>query len=129
MFSAEEIKQLLIGHLVPLIAGGLTAWVVSHTGLINLFGITEGELTGDLIEFGTFVVGVAVSWATTHKVLSGAWPSVAARKARAAQAITDQEQKLADVVVAKLNANAFEKAANPAGQLQIATNVVPPPGQ
>lgn len=70
MPSIESIKQLLVGVVVPVVAGAGAAWLASK-GVLNVFDISKATATTDLDELGVFVVVTASGWLTSHHLLRG----------------------------------------------------------
>jgi hypothetical protein len=71
MPTAEQIRQFLVGTILPPLAGVVTTWIVANVHVLNLFHITEASIAGELTQLGTFAVSAAIAWLTTHHILKG----------------------------------------------------------
>jgi hypothetical protein len=85
MPTGEQIRQFLTGVVLPVGVGIAAAWIVATVHILNLFGITEGQVAGELTLFGTWAVTAVVTWLTQHHILKGIYAPapVAAEKAAA----------------------------------------------
>jgi len=81
-FTSEQIKQFLLGVVLPpSVAAGATWLVVNVPLLSTFFHISTTSVAGVLAEVGTFLVVTVTTWLTQHHVLSGHYTPAA--KARA----------------------------------------------
>lgn len=71
MPSAEQIRQFLVGVVLPPIAGVIATWIVSTVHILNLFGVTSASLAGELVNLGTFGIVTLIGFLTSHHILSG----------------------------------------------------------
>ena len=85
MPTAEQIRQLLTGVVLPIGVGIAAAWIVATVHILNLFGITEGQVAGELSLFGTWAVSAVIAWLTQHKILSATYTPAAKAAARRSQ--------------------------------------------
>jgi len=77
MPSAEQLKQFLLGVILPPLIGIAAAWIVASVHVLNLFGITEGQIVGELSQLATFAITAAFAWLTQHKILSATYTPAA----------------------------------------------------
>jgi hypothetical protein len=71
MPTPENIKHFLLTVILPPLVGVVAAWVVGTVHVLNLFGITEGQIAGELSLFGTWAVSTVVAFLGQHHILSG----------------------------------------------------------
>ena len=69
--TSEALKQFLVGHILPVLVGVITTWLFATVHVFNLFGVSEGQVAGELTQFGTFAIASVLAWLTTHHVLLG----------------------------------------------------------
>ena len=48
--SVEAIKQFLAKYIIPVGAAALTTWLFATVHVFNLFGITEGQVDGEVVQ-------------------------------------------------------------------------------
>jgi len=70
MPTAEQLKQFLVGTIVPPIAGALATWLAS-TPVLAVFHITTNAAATEVTQVLVFAVVAGLSWLTAHHVLSG----------------------------------------------------------
>ena len=77
MPNAEQIKQFLLGTVLPPLIGVLATWIVANVEVLNLFHINEASVAGELTQLGTFAVSALISFLTVHHILkpaaTGGW--------------------------------------------------------
>lgn len=84
MPNSENIRHFLLGVVLPVVVGIVATWIVATVHILNLFGITEGQIAGELSLLGAWGVTVLITWLTQHHILSGIY-SPAAKAAAAAR--------------------------------------------
>lgn len=70
--TAEQIKQFLVGTILPPIAGAAATWVVG-THVLALFAISHDQLAYEITQILTFGVVSGISWLTAHHILTGSY--------------------------------------------------------
>ena len=82
--SVEAIKQFLAKYIIPVGAAALTTWLFATVHVFNLFGITEGQVDGEVVQGLTFVVSYGLSWLSVHNILLGVYkPAAKAARGKA----------------------------------------------
>ena len=84
MPSAEQLRQFLINVVLPPAIGIAAAWLVATVHVLNTFGISEGQVAGELTIFGTWAVTTLIAFLHTHNVLLGNYTPLA-KAARASR--------------------------------------------
>ena len=83
MPTAEQVKNFIISVILPVAVGAAAAWIVASVHVLNTFGITEGQIAGELTLFGTWAVTTGITWLHAHNVLLGVYtPAAKAAKGR-----------------------------------------------
>lgn len=72
MPTASEIKQFLVGTILPPIAGVAATWIVG-THVLALFAISHDQLAYEITQILTFGVTTGVAWLTSHHILTGSY--------------------------------------------------------
>lgn len=80
--SPEAIKNFLTAVVLPVVVAAVTTWLFASVHVFSLFGITEGQIGGELIQLGTFGISAGLTWLFAHFHLTGAY-TPAARLAKA----------------------------------------------
>jgi len=88
MPSAESIKQFLVGVVLPPIAGIVVTAIVANVHVLNLFHISETQLSGWFVSMGTWGITTLIAFLTTHHILSGHWVPSAVKHAQALELAT-----------------------------------------
>jgi hypothetical protein len=70
MPTAENIQQFLLGVVLPIVVGAVTTWLLATVHIFNLFGITEGQISGELTLLGTWGIATAIAALHAHHVLA-----------------------------------------------------------
>lgn len=85
MPTAEQIKQFLIGIILPPSISALATWIVVKVPLITtFFHISMSSVAGELSVVATFLVGWVITWLVQHKILAGHYTPAAKAAAREA---------------------------------------------
>jgi amino acid transporter len=71
MPSAEQIKQFFLTVVLPPVVGIIAAWLIATVHVLNLFGITEGQVAGELSLLGAWGITTAITALAQHHILSG----------------------------------------------------------
>lgn len=80
--SVDQLKQFLVGTIVPPIAGVLATWLVG-THVLDLFRISSSEVAYEITQILTFGVVTGIAWLTSHHILSGSYtPAAVAAKGK-----------------------------------------------
>jgi len=72
MPTVAQIRQFIVGTIIPPIAGVVATWVVG-THVLDLFNISSSEVAYEITQIATFAVVTGLTWATNHKILTGAY--------------------------------------------------------
>lgn len=84
MPTAEAIRNFLLNVVLPPVVGVAAAWIVGTVHVLNLFGITEGQVAGEITQFATWGIVTLIAFLHTHNVLLGNY-TPAAKAAAAAR--------------------------------------------
>jgi hypothetical protein len=82
MPTSEQIKQFLVGVVIPPLAGALATWLAS-TQVFSVFHITANAAAAEITQVLVFGVVTGLAWLSSHHILSGHYApaaKVAARK-------------------------------------------------
>ena len=79
MPSASQIKQFLLGTVVPPIAGALATWIVG-SGVLAVFKISSSDIAYEITQIATFGVISGLTWLTNHHILKGTYAAAAKAK-------------------------------------------------
>lgn len=71
MPSVEQIRQFLVGQVLPLVVGIATTWLTIHVHLLATFHIGAGTVASDLTQLGVWGVSAGLTWLGIHHILSG----------------------------------------------------------
>ena len=82
MPNSEQVKQFLAHFIIPVAAAAATTWLFATVHVFNLFGISEGQVDGEIIQGLTFAVSYGLSWLTVHHILAGVYTPAAKAAAR-----------------------------------------------
>lgn len=77
MPSAESIRQFLIGVVLPVVTATVAAWIVATVHILNVFGVTEGQVAAELTQLGTWGVTALITALHAHHYLLGRYTPVA----------------------------------------------------
>ncbi len=81
MPTASQLKQFILGTIVPPLAGALATWIVG-TGVLAVFKVSSSEVAYEVTQIVTFGVVTAIAWLTSHHILTGSYtPAVIKAKA------------------------------------------------
>lgn len=72
MPTAEQIRQFLVGTVVPPIAGAVATWLVG-TQVFSVFHITANAAAAEITQVLVFAVVTGIGYLTSHHILSGHW--------------------------------------------------------
>lgn len=81
MPSAEQLKQFLVGTVVPVVTGGGVTWLAGAEVLAVLH-LTAGSAAAGISGVLVFGIGAGIAWLVQHNILKGLY-TPAARAARA----------------------------------------------
>lgn len=82
--SGEQIKQFLLGVVLPPVVGFVATYLTVHVPLLStFFHVSAGQIGAELTTVVTFGVTTLIAWLTQHHVLSGHY-TAAARAAQGA---------------------------------------------
>ena len=84
MPTGEQLRQFLVGVVVPVGVASLTTWLFATVHIFNLFGITEGQVSGEIDQVAIWLVTLGIAWLTQHHILAGHY-SAGAKAAAAAR--------------------------------------------
>lgn len=82
MPSAETVKQMVMGFVLPPLVGAATTWLVGSAHVLNIFHVSEAQLVGQLTLLGTWGVSTVIAFLVKDKVFSGDWLPSAVKHAR-----------------------------------------------
>jgi hypothetical protein len=72
--TAEQIRQFLLGTVVPPVVGAVTTLLFNKLGLLaTFFHLTETSVAAEVAQLVTWGVTTGLAWLTTHHVLRGTW--------------------------------------------------------
>lgn len=72
MPSASQIKQFLLGTIVPPLVGVAATWIVG-THVLALFPISQSEIAYEITQIVTFGLTTGFAWLTSHHILKGSY--------------------------------------------------------
>lgn len=72
MPTASQIKQFLVGTVLPPLAGALATWIVG-TGVLAIFHVSTSEVAYEVTQIATFGVVTGIAWLTSHHILTGSY--------------------------------------------------------
>lgn len=81
MPNSAQIKQFLVGVVIPPIAGAVATWLVVHVHFLALFHLPAGSVAQSVASVLVFAVSAGLAWLTGHHILRGSY-TPAAVKAR-----------------------------------------------
>lgn len=70
MPTTEQLKQFVVGTILPPIVGFLATWLAS-TPVLAVFHITKDAAAAEITQLAVFGVASAFTWLTAHHVLKG----------------------------------------------------------
>lgn len=70
--SSAQIRQFLVGTIIPPIAGVAATWIVG-THVLALFPIGKSQVAYAVTQVITFGVVTGLTWLTSHHVLTGSY--------------------------------------------------------
>jgi hypothetical protein len=79
--TVEQIKQFLIGSVVPVIAGSLATWVTG-TKVLAIFGITKEAAAAAIVQVLVFGITAGLTFLVSHHILLGHYAPAAKAAAR-----------------------------------------------
>lgn len=72
MPTLAQLKQFLIGAVIPPVAGALATWIVG-THVLDLFQVSKGQVVYELTQVLTFAVVSVLAWLSAHHMLKGTY--------------------------------------------------------
>lgn len=70
MPTAEQLKQFLIGTVLPPLVGFLATWLAS-TPVLAVFHITANAAAAEITQLAVFGLSAGFTWLTGHHILKG----------------------------------------------------------
>ncbi len=82
MPTAEQLRQFIVGTIIPPIAGALATWLAS-TQVFAVFHITANAAAAEITQVLVFGVVTGIAYLVNHHILSGHYTSTAKAAAAA----------------------------------------------
>lgn len=105
--SPEAVKNFLTTVALPLVVGALSTWLFATVHVFSLFGITEGQVSGELTQLGTFGISAAITFLFAHFHLSGNY-TPGAKAAKAGPPLSSFGAPLGHAVLGEVKGNVRE---------------------
>jgi hypothetical protein len=80
MPTAEQLKQFIVGVVLPPLAGALSTWLYTSVHLLSIFHITQGQVAKTITELGVFGITSLLGFLVSHHILSGHYTPAAKAK-------------------------------------------------
>ena len=81
MPTAEQIKQFVVGVILPPVVGALVSFIAS-TEVLNVFNISHDQLAAWVSAVLVFGVVTVIGWLKVHGILKGIYTPAAKAAAR-----------------------------------------------
>ena len=72
MPTAEQLRQFIVGTVIPPIAGALATWLAS-TQVFSVFHITANAAAAEITQVLVFGVVTGLTWLTGHHILAATY--------------------------------------------------------
>lgn len=70
MPTTEQLKQFIVGTILPPLVGFLATWLAS-TPVLAVFHITRDAAAAEITQLAVFGVSALFTWLTAHHILKG----------------------------------------------------------